>query len=323
MNLNKLAKAVSDVHAQTNHSVLVYGPPKSGKTRLVGTAAKIPEIKRIFWFDIENGVETLINMGLTEEEMEKVTVIKVPNTRDNPIAIETILRAFSAKTPVHICDTHGKVGCVECSRIKDSGIMFSLGTCTHSDLVVIDSGSELGDSALAASCLGKGDTYKPQFDDYGACGKWLGDVLSVIQQCRYTNFVVITHEIALEDDDGKDKIFPLMGTKPFSMKVAKYFGTVAYVHKKLNKHAAGTSSTYAGNVLTGSRVNALLEKSKEPSMRDILVTGGIIKEGIHAETILDKEQEKDSKQGETSEVVKPLTGLAAKLAANRAIQSKS
>lgn len=285
MNLKELSKATNKLSAQVNHSVLVYGPPKAGKSQLVGTAAKIPEIQKIYWFDIENGVETLIHMGLTDEEMEKIVVIKIPNTRDNPIAIETILKAFTAKSPIKICDDHGKASCVLCAKEDKGGVMFSLGTCTHNDLVVIDSGSELGDSALAASCLGKGETYKPQFDDYGACGKWLGDVLSTVQQCKTTNFVIITHEIALEDDEGKDRIVPLMGTKPFSMKVAKYFGTVAYVHKKMNKHVAGSSSTYMGTTLTGSRVNAKLEKSASPSMRDILVGGGIIKptEGVAQE----------------------------------------
>jgi hypothetical protein len=284
VNLLNIAKAVATI--APNHSILIYGPPKSGKTRLAATAAKIPEVERIFWFDLENGVETLLGMGFTEEEMAKITVIKIADTRDNPIGIETMLKALTSKVPVKICEAHGKVNCAECTKENKPSITFSLKDCTHNDLIVIDSGSQLGDSALGAACLGKEGMYKPTFDEYGMVNKWLGDICSVIQQCANSNFVVLTHEIALEDDEKKDRFFPLMGSKPFSMKCAKYFGTVVYVHKKLNKHVAGSSSTYLGDRLTGSRVNAMIEKNPEKAdMRTILIDGGILKAGAHSRTI--------------------------------------
>jgi hypothetical protein len=277
MNLRELAAAAATT--DTNHSVLIYGPPKGGKTLLVGTAASIPEIHRIYWFDLENGVETLIHMGLTGDELDKITLFKVRDSRDVPIAIETVLKAFTSKTPVKICERHGRVDCVDCVRSKSPTKEWCLSMCTHNDLVVLDSGSQLGDSALAAVCLGKPSLFKPGYDEYGPVNKWLGDFLSVVQQATNTNFAVITHEIALENDEGKDQIFPLMGSKAFSMKCAKFFGTVCYVHKKLNKHVAGSSSTYRGDVLTGSRVNAAIEKTTKPDMRTILIDSGIIRTG--------------------------------------------
>lgn len=322
MNLNQLAKATALV--QPNHTLLLYGPPKSGKTRLVGTAAKIPEINHIYWFDIENGVETLLGMGLTEAEMAKVTVIKVRNTRAEPIAVETILKAFTAKAPVNICEAHGRVDCAPCAKAKLPSISWWLGMCTHNDLVVVDSGSELGDSALAAACLGKPEMYKPGFDEYGQAGKWLGDICSVIQQATRTNFAMITHEIALEDDEKKDRIFPLMGTKNFSMRCAKFFGTVCYIHKKMNKHVAGSSSTYRGDVLTGSRLNVELENSKEPSMRAILIDSGILKEGSGnannpaAETVVENTASVPVANTEaTPEVPVKLPSLAERIKASR------
>lgn len=282
MKLTQLAKAIAII--EPNHSILVYGPPKSGKTKLVGTAAKIPEIANIYWFDIENGSETLMHMGLTDEEMDKITIIKIPDTRDSPIAIETILKAFTAKIPISICEVHGKTGvCAECSKNQSPVISFYLPSLTHNDLVVLDSGSQLGDSAMASLCLGKDTMFKPGWDEYGIQGKWLGDILSTIQACKNTNFIVITHEMCIEDDAKKDVFFPLMGTKAFCMKVGKYFGTVAYVHKKLNKHTAGSGSTYLGDRITGSRINARIEDSKEfPDMRTILIEGGVIRASPHS-----------------------------------------
>ena len=275
----KLSELASKLHAhqKPNHSILIYGPSKTGKTELVGTAARIPEIKRIFWIDIENGAETLLHMGLTEEELDKINLIKIPDTRELPRGIETVLKMLSAKTPIEICDIHGKVGCTECKG--KSHTVFCLKDCTHNDLVVIDSGSQLGDSALAMACAGKNIEYKPGWDEYGLVVKWLGDIMSVIQAATFTNFVMITHELIYEEEINgikRDKILPLVGTKAFCSKVAKYFGTVIYTEIKLGKHAAGSSSTYKPNHITGSRVNAAIEKSKELSMRAILVEGGIL-----------------------------------------------
>jgi hypothetical protein len=322
MKLSDLAKAATIV--QPNHSVLIYGPPKTGKTRLAGTAAKIPEIRKIYWFDGENGAETLLHMGLTEEEMAKVILFKIRDTRDEPIYIETVLKAFTTKEGVHICDLHGKVNCAVCKANKAPTTFFKMTECGHNDLIITDSGSQLGDSAMAALCLGKDSMYKPGWDEYGIQGKWLGDILTVIQQATYTNFAMLTHEICIENDEKKDVFYPLMGTKAFSMKCAKYFGTVVYVHKKLNKHVAGSSSTYLGDRVTGSRVNAVIEKNADAGMRAILVEGGILKAGVQAHTdvvesknVVPINKPEDKKETVSDEVTNPLNkplSLAERLA---------
>lgn len=279
MKLTELLKASN--LKKPNHSILLYGPPKTGKTRLVGTAAKIKELDRIYWIDLENGSETLLHMGLTEEEMGKIELIRIPDTRETPRGCETVLKMFSSKEDIRICSLHGKVNCVECKTKTEDESIFNLRKCTHKDLIVIDSGSQLGDSSLAMACLGKSGDFKPGWDEYGLSNKWLGDILSVIQQATFTNFVVITHEMIVEEDINgvkKDKIIPLMGTRAFCSKVAKYFGTVVYTELKLGKHAAGSSSTYKANHITGSRVNVKIENSKELSMRAILIEGGILTE---------------------------------------------
>lgn len=279
MKLTELLKASN--LKKPNHSILLYGPPKTGKTRLVGTAAKIKELDRIYWIDLENGSETLLHMGLTEEEMGKIELIRIPDTRETPRGCETVLKMFSSKEDIRICSLHGKVNCVECKTKTEDESIFNLRKCTHKDLIVIDSGSQLGDSSLAMACLGKSSDFKPGWDEYGLSNKWLGDILSVIQQATFTNFVVITHEMIVEEDINgvkKDKIIPLMGTRAFCSKVAKYFGTVVYTELKLGKHAAGSSSTYKANHITGSRVNVKIENSKELSMRAILIEGGILTE---------------------------------------------
>ena len=279
MKLSQLLQASN--LSRPNHSILLYGPPKTGKTQLVGTAAKIKEFDRIVWVDLENGSETLLHMGLTEEELDKIDLIRIPDTRETPRGCETVLKMFSAKEDIKICHSHGKVNCVEAEcKSSDSYTLFNLRKLTHKDLLVIDSGSQLGDSSLSMACLGKPLEFKPGWDEYGLSNKWLGDILSVIQQATFTNFVVITHEMIVEEEVNgikRDKIFPLMGTKAFCAKVSKYFGTVVYAEIKLGKHAAGSSTTYKANHVTGSRVNVKIEGSKDLSMRAIFIEGGILK----------------------------------------------
>jgi hypothetical protein len=47
----------------------------------------------------------------------------------------------------------------------------------------------------------------------------------------------------------------------------------------MNKHVAGSASTYRGDLLTGSRVNAMLEKADKPDMRTLLIDAGVIRTG--------------------------------------------
>ena len=301
MDLLALSKAKDKPSA--NQAILVYGEPKTGKTRFVGTLARMPSIKRIFWFDNENGFTTLLHMGLSDTELAKIKIFRIKDTKDNPIAIETIVRAFS-KSPVIICDEHGKIDCGECGtediqeinpvtkavkmtkRFK--GTRFFLPDCTSEDAVVIDSGTQLGDSALALACLGQSTTYKVQIDDYGAAGKYLQDILSVMQAATYCHMIMIAHEIAVEENlDGTPvtlrekssknpppsivKYYPSIGTRSMAMKAARGFGTVIYMELKLNKHVGGSSTTYKANHVTGSRLNVKLEDSKDPCMADILL----------------------------------------------------
>lgn len=278
MNLLEMAQAATKVQ-KPNHSILIYGPPKTGKTRFVGTAAELPEIKRIWWFDGENGLDTLLHMGLSPEAMSKVTAFRIPDTRESPRFVETMLKAMTSKVPIKICHAHGKVGCVEC-KAPEQSTEFCLSKCTHDELVVIDSGSQLGDSALNLACLGKDVTYKPGYDEYGACGKYLSDILTVVQASVYTNVVIISHEMVVEEEVNgikKDKILPLIGTRTYCSKVSKYFGTVVYTEIKMGKHTTGSSSTYKANHVTGSRLNISTEKSKEEGMKAILIEGGILK----------------------------------------------
>lgn len=260
------------------HAILIYGMPKVGKTELTATVAKIPSVKRIFWFDLENGWDTIADMyrrgRLTTEEIDKFILIKVPDTKDTPTGIDTLLKAIASKTPAKICDAHGTVACAVC-KDPNSQLIFDHKTLTHEDVIVIDSLSQAGVSALNKAMKGMSDTAKPGWDEYGLQVRWLSDLCITIQACPYASIIAITHVAVLEDEEGKDTYSPLCGTKTFSAGLAKHFGTVVYVQMKMKKHKAGSSTTYNSMSQAGSRIGIELEKQEELDLSDALIKAGL------------------------------------------------
>lgn len=283
MRLNEIAKAVKELGKPADcWSLLIYGSPKIGKTQLAATIAKVPEIKTIYWFDIENGSETLITMVrnrlLTEEQASKVILYKIPDTKESPMAMETILKCLTVRPAKDaadhmVCDLHGKVNCVNCAEKDEKGQVkafkgqpFNITKCTKDDVVVIDSGNALGVSILNYYLRGKSVDYKPGWDEYGPQGLVLTDILLTIQGARRTNFIMTTHELAItteENDKEIDRYYPVIGTKNFSLQCGKYFTHIAYLEKKLGRHVGGTGSVYRKDVLTGSRGGWLLENQAQ------------------------------------------------------------
>jgi hypothetical protein len=97
--------------------------------------------------------------------------------------------------------------------------------------------------------------------------------LSYVQQAPF-NIVCISHETEVEMEDGKQKLVPTAGTRNFSRNTAKYFDEVVYCEVKNKKHIAASSTTYANNILTGSRTgNTLENKPGEASLVPIFKNG--------------------------------------------------
>lgn len=246
-----------------NQTVLVYGPPKVGKTELVG---KLAAEFNLLWVDMEKGHATLFK--LPKEHQERIELISLPDTRSYPIAIETCLKLIKG-LPVSICEEHGKVSCPICKvKAPDAKTDVALNALDHTWVVVFDSLTQLTNSAIAHITKGQPDDYKLTYDDWGNLGKLMDIFLSHVQQAPF-NVVCISHETEAELEDGKMKIVPVAGTRNFSRNSAKYFSHVVYCQVANKKHVFSSSTTANLNIVTGSRTDISLEKMDESSLLPI------------------------------------------------------
>lgn len=250
-------KIVSQVHR-----VLIYGPPKTGKTELAGSVAAF---KNVIWFDLENGYTTLLK--LPQEYKERIDIISLPDTRSYPIAIETCLKVIKG-SKVTICEEHGKVGCPICTSKSLPSTTVELSTLGDDTVVVFDSLTQLTTSAISHITKGKPEDYKLEYGDYANLGKLMEIFLSHIQQASY-NVICISHETEAELEDGKVKLVPVAGTRAFSRNTAKYFDHVIYAEVKNKKHNFYSSTTSANNLNTGSRTGVALEDGGQQTLEAI------------------------------------------------------
>lgn len=244
------------------HRVLIYGPPKTGKTELAGSVAKF---KKVYWIDLEKGWTTLTK--LPAEYQANIDIIALPDTRAYPIAIETCLKLIKGAKVV-ICEEHGKVACPICTRDSKPTTTIELSTLGEDTVVVFDSLTQLTNSAIAHITKGKPDDYKLDYSDWGNLGKLMDIFLSHIQQANY-NVICISHETESELEDGKLKLVPVAGTRAFSRNTAKYFDHVIYAEVKNKKHNFYSSTTGANNLNTGSRTGISMETGGEQTLDSI------------------------------------------------------
>lgn len=262
---------LSSIAPETTHRVIVYGGPKVGKTELVGNLSKD---FNLLWFDIERGYATLTK--LPREQQERIEIISLPDTRDYPIAIETLLKVFTG-AKVEICEQHGKCGCMLCKKDNKPFATVCLNELDSGTIVVVDSLTQVAVSAIANITKGKPDDYKYDWEDYRKQGTLMDKLLSNMQQARY-NLCVITHEVEVELEDGRKKIVPCAGTSNFSRNTAKYFDHVIYAQVQNKKHAFGSATTFGISLVTGSRTDVVIEKEVTPTLLDIFKskTGGVV-----------------------------------------------
>lgn len=270
---------VTDLTAQT---VIVYGPPKSGKTDLV--CRQLARHYNVYLVDLEKGRTTLAKFPT--ELKSKIDVIPILDNKDAPNAISACVKlAHGGKR--NYCLTHQKIDCVRCKTSNDAEVQANQYEYhfneldPQKDVVVFDSFTQLTSSATAhiakETTLKGGDLpslKKFEFDDWSGLGVLLERFLDYIQNSQF-NVVVITHEMGVAQADGVEKLMPSGGTKNFARKVSKYFDHIVYCNIKNRKHTATSSTTAEARILTGSRTDVEVSMEDMDSMARLLGKKGL------------------------------------------------
>lgn len=240
--------------------VIEYGPPKTGKTLLACSLAEHGyNIKLI---ELENG--HLVAKQLSPEAQSRIDVIILPDTKENPCAMQSLANLFKAGK-FKPCIEHGLDRCAKCTGAMKPFNALDLSELGPKDVVVLDSMTQWSNSILAHRARNKPDDWNPEWEDW----RWQGTILDMglghIQNSTL-NWIVISHEIMAKTQNKDEKIVPIAGTRNFSRNVAKYFDTVIYCEVVNGKHMFASRTTYKNNILTGDRLGVEIESNSEKGL---------------------------------------------------------
>lgn len=241
------------------HTVLLYGPPKTGKTEAAGDLSKLGY--NIWYFDIEGGSLTLTK--LPPEAQTRIHLFQVRDTIENQYAAKTLLKILNWRNvgPKQLCLAHGNLDCPVCKKDGAEFEEFDITKLGPRDIIVVDSLTQLSDSIIA-SVLPTYDS-KAEFDHWANQGTKLDSLMDWMKASK-CHVIFISHEQEIKMEDGKEKLTAVGGTRNYARKLARNFSHVVYMTIVNKTHRALSRSVAMNGVVTGSRTDADTEKTAPP-----------------------------------------------------------
>ena len=238
----------------------VTGLPGSGKTTLV---YQLAEKFKLTWFDLDNSGEILDK--IPEEYQKNVNYIRIPCSASNPMAAETLLNLWKKRKGL-ICHMHGKFECPICKKdpAVNEYVDFTKLDVTK-DIVVIDTGTELGNAFLMHLTKDKDVEYKCVMDDWGGLLKYTKFMKSEWKDSPF-NLVVTFHVAETKFDNGSTKLTPSFGSSTMCQEIGGAFNTIVYCETVNKKFKADSNALWSNTVLTKSRGDFEIEKLAIPSL---------------------------------------------------------
>lgn len=253
----------SDAPKVNAQHVMLFGDPKSGKSTMVSELTR--HGYKLLWLAFDRGHGVIFK--LPPELLDSIELIIVQDTAENPLAIETA-NVVMTGLAVNLCDAHGAKDCQKCRLKKLPFTNVCVNDLGPEWIVFLDHMSQIADSATARVTKGKAEDYKLDYDDWRTQGNWMKKLLTNIQACDH-HVICAAHVLEAENDEGKKKLVPEVGTRNFSVNSTKYFDHVVYCRVDNLKHRFGSSTTWMNNVLTGSRTDVAIEGMDLPSLLPI------------------------------------------------------
>lgn len=247
----------------------IFGEPFTGKSTLASTLAELGF--KLLWISFDKG-HTVLGK-LSQAAQERIELIRVPDTKDFPVGIATANKIMTG-AKVSVCQSHGQVSCSTCQKNSAPFDDVQLNSLGLDWIVVFDHITQIAESAMAwtiKKAINDGekdatgsvekdpDVFKPGRDQYAIQGFLMNKFLTNMQACRQ-NVICIAHVGETEFEDGRKKLVPLIGTIPYSRNAPKYFDNIIYCEVANKMHKSGSVTTYAANVISGSRTDIDISK---------------------------------------------------------------
>lgn len=269
----------SDYQPHAARHIMVYGPPKVGKSIAV---MKLAIAGYHLWFcDGEDSIKSAWAVDengkriIPDSALENIELIRMPDTMLYPIMCETMLKIIKGGD-CNVCHIHGKVDCPACKKVE--GIVnwtkINVNNFGPKDILVVESTTQLGNSYISQikkKDIQSGlmaDDLKLDWDEWAKQGFGLDRFFSQVQVAPF-NVIVTSHEEMTKMKDGSQSIVPKMGTRNNSANSAKYFDDVVYLDKVNNKLKMFSSATYRDAVMSGSRTGKLVEKENSRGLIEL------------------------------------------------------
>lgn len=281
-----MTKLSNTVDSEAQH-ICIFGEPYTGKSTLASTAAKLGY--NLLWISLDKGHSVLRKLPADAQDM--VDLIRIPDTKDNPVGIRTALKIITG-AEIKICDVHGLDKCPICAKLPDAGhttvCLNSLGLDT---IVVFDHITQIADSAMQFAIersiqnkekdatsttlsMAEKDFFKPGHGQYMMQGFLMTKFLTNVQHLN-NHIICIAHVAEVEQEDGAKKLVPQIGSVPYSRNSPKYFDHLICCELKNKEHRFASNTTYSATIVAGSRTDTVIDNKGAPTL-DKFFTGAIL-----------------------------------------------
>lgn len=232
---------------KTGIRVLLYGPPKGGKT---WQAAKLAEKKKLVVLDIERGWRTALQFPKAVQE--NILLVQLQDTPQQPQAIGSIQQLVKGGL-FKVCHEHGTFRCPKCASDSINDIITLDMLRAPDTILVIDSLTQLTSSAVNYVLSTKKEGVGMLIQDWGTVVQMIDYILGMLQGLGI-NILCISHMQDVSKENDPTMLVPVAGTTKYSINVAKFFDAVVLAQYANLKYRVSVTMGSFGSAVLGCRI---------------------------------------------------------------------